>query len=191
MRPVAIVPQYGAYTRAVAESRDTRTIQARFTAAEAVESGDVAGVVLEFEPVRARLDVPSIRDFAEIGPALTIPAVRGLGKVLRILRAARIAAPGEALSLVGRVDEVVALLERARGTSLRLSLRRRARWSFVAWTEQGVETVSDVLDVLESDEHYVVLRRGPRAPVRFERAAVSRRQTQRDGWYEVVGIERA
>jgi len=174
----------------VADPRDVRRIQARFAGAELAERGDASGVLLEFEPLRARLDVPSVRDFADLGPALTLPAVSGLGKVLRILRAARIAAPRDALSLVGRRAEAVALLERARGTRLRLSLRRRARWSFVVWTEGGVETVHDVVDVVESDEHYVVLRRGSRAPVRFARAAVSRRQTRRERWYEVVGIER-
>jgi len=169
---------------------DLRRIQATFVAAEPAEQGDVTGVVLEFEPLRVRLDVETIRDFAELGPALTIPAVAGLGKVLRILRAARIAAPRDPLALVGRDAEIVALLERARGIRLRLSLKRRARLSFVAWTERGVETVPDVVDVLENDEHYVVLRSGSRAPVRFARAAVSRRQTQHERWYEVVGIER-
>jgi hypothetical protein len=47
------------------------------------------------------------------------------------------------------------------------------------------------VDVLESGDHYVVLRHGSRPPVRFPRAAVSRQQTQSERWYEVVGIERA
>ena len=169
---------------------EVRRIQARFSSAEPAEQGEASGVVLEFHPVRARLDVETVRDFAELGPALTIPAVAGLGKVLRILRAARIAAPADPLSLVGRDADVLALLERAVGTRLLLSVRRRARLSFVAWTETGVETVPDVVDVLESEDHYVVMRRGGRAPLRFPRAAVSRRQTQSERWYEVVGIER-
>jgi len=167
-----------------------RRIQARYRSAEPAERGDASGIVLEFAPVRARLDVESIRDFAEIGPALTVPAVAGLGKVLRILRAARVAAPREPLSLVGQDARVLRLLERARGTRLVLSLRRRARISFVAWTERGVETVPEVVDVVETDDHYVVRRRGSRAPVRFDRVDVSRRETRRESWYEVVGIDR-
>jgi hypothetical protein len=183
--------------------RDLRRIQAVFLLAEPVHVGrssdpegpGLAGeeaerIALEFHPERARLDVDRIRDTAEVGPALTIPAVAGLGKVLRILRAARIAAPRDPLSLVGRPDEILALLERARGTRVRLSIRRRARLSFVAWTEGGVETVPDVVDVLESEEHYVVMRRGARVPLRIPRARVSRRQTRSERWYEVVGIER-
>jgi hypothetical protein len=69
-------------------------------------------------------------------------------------------------------------------------VRRRARLSFVAWTERGVETVPDVVDVLEDADHYLVMRRGSSAPVRFPRALVTRGQTQRERWYEVVGIER-
>ena len=146
--------------------------------------------MLEFEPIRARLDVPSICDFAEIGPALTLAAVAGLGKVLRILRAARIAAPHEPAALLGQHARVLGLLDQARGTRLVLSVRRRSRISFVAWTEQGVETVSDIVDVLENDGHYMVLRRSARAPVRFSRDHVSRHQTERERWYEVVGIDR-
>lgn len=181
------------YDRAVSE---VRRIQAIFQSVERAgpgvqgEADEASGVVLEFRPVRARLDVESIRDFAELGPALTIPAVAGIGKVLRILRAARIAAPSDPLSLVGRDAEVEALLGRAVGTRVLLSVRRRARLSFVAWTERGVETVPDVVDVLEDADHYLVMRRGTSAPLRFPRALVSRGQTQRERWYEVLGIER-
>jgi len=167
-----------------------RTIQATFVAVEPAHRDGATGVVLEFQPVRARLDVETIRDFAELGPSLTIPAVAGLGKVLRILRAARLVGPPDPLAWVGCTAEVCARLERARGTRLLLSVRRRARVSFVAWTERGVETVRDVVDVVEQGDELVVLRGGSRTPVRFPRAAVSRRRTERERWYEVIGIER-
>lgn len=167
-----------------------RRVQAVFLAAEPHEKDEATGVLLAFRPLRARLDVDRIEDFAELGPALTIPAVGGVGKVLRILRAARIATPRDPLSWVGQTEEVLGLLARAEGTRLVLTLRRRTRRHFVAWTDAGVETVEDVADVVEDDEAYLVLRRGDRVPLRYPRASVSRGQTQRECWYEVLGIER-
>lgn len=167
-----------------------RRIQATFIAAEVFEDDGATGVLLHFRPMRARLDVDRIEDPAELGPSLTIPAVRGLGKVLRILRAARVAAPRDPLALVGDPARIATLLARAEGTRLVLSVQRRTRLSFSAWTETGVETVTDVADVIEGENEYLVLRRGERLPVRFSRARVSRGRTERECWYEVVGIER-
>jgi hypothetical protein len=117
--------------------------------------------------------------------------VAGIGKVLRILRAARIAAPRDPRALAGRVDEASALLTRALGSRLQLEVRPRSRVNFTAWTESGVETVSDVADVEEGDTEYLVMRRGGRFPVRFARDAVVRRVTETERWFEVVGVERA
>jgi hypothetical protein len=170
--------------------RDVRNLQVAFLQAEPCTQGDAAGALLAFRPERARLGVDRIEDFAELGPALTIPAVAGLGKVLRILRAARVVVPRDPLSLVGETAQVLSLLARAEGTRLLLSVRRRSRRSFVAWTEAGVEVVPDVADVIEGEDEYLVLRRGQRVPVRLPRAAVSRQQTRMERWYEVLGIER-
>jgi hypothetical protein len=165
-----------------------RWTRAQFTGAAPFHSAASVGVVLCFRPERSP-DEP-IEDRAELGPELTIPAVGGLGKVLRILRAARVAAPGDPLELVGREARAAELLARAAGTRLRLALRRRGALRFVAWTEQGVESVGDVAGVLEEGDEIVVLRSGGRLPVRFPRERVVRRTTELETWYEVLDIER-
>ncbi len=166
-------------------------IRARFTEATPLRLNGGMGVRLRFRPEVSRPGIDSIDDYADLGPALTVPAVTGLGKVLRILRAARIAAPPDPLDLVGRADAAADLLARAVGTRLRLELRPRFRLRFEVWTEQGVEMVDDVLDVCEEEDAYVVRRRNARFPVRFERASVIRQRTKAERWHEVLEIERA
>ncbi len=167
-----------------------RRAVARFTDVTPQRDDGSVGVALGFRPERARLDVDRIEAYAELGPALTVPAVAGLGKVLRILRAARVAAPEDPLELVGREGVATDLLERAVGTLLRLELQARFRKRFVAWTENGVETIDDVFEVREREDAYYVVRRGGRFPVRFERSGVVRQSTESERWYEVVDIQR-
>lgn len=148
------------------------------------------GIELGFRSRSPRFEVDRIDDFADLGPALTVPAVAGLGKVLRILRAARIAAPRDPLRLIGDAKGASALLERALGTPLVLEVRPRSDLRFTAWTEAGVETVDHVADVIEGDDAYLVVRRGGRFPVRLERDRVVRQRTRVERWYEVLGVER-
>jgi hypothetical protein len=180
-----------------------RRIQATFTGAVAIPadgdagpehgrvSDEVGGVRLGFRPVARRLDIERIEDFADLRPQETVTAVEGLGKVLRLLRAARIALPDDPLDLVGQEEFVAGLLERAVGTRVVLELRARSRIRFVAWTDGGIETVDHVTEVLESDDAYLVLRKKGRFPVRLPRDRVVRQRTETERWYEVMHIERA
>lgn len=186
-----------------------RRVQATFAAAEAVsvdpepradESGargpeaaavPRCGVWLRFRPHTRRLDVDRIDDYADLGPELTLAAIEGLGKVRRLLRAARIALPSDSFELTGEADLVAGLLERAVGTRVVLELRPRSRIRFVAWTEAGVETVDHVTEVLEDEDAYLVLRNKGRFPVRLPRDRVVRQRTELERWYEVLHIERA
>lgn len=148
-------------------------------------------VVLHFRPDRARLEVEQVDDHASLGPELDIPAVAGLGKVMRILRAARVSAGGDIESILGRRDHILELLARASGTMLVLELRPRSRVRFTAWTDAGVETVDDVNEVLEAPDAWLVTRQRGRFPIRVPRDAVIRQRTDCERWYEVLEIERA
>jgi hypothetical protein len=111
--------------------------------------------------------------------------------VLRLLRAARIAAPRDPLGLVGRADHAALLLGRAAGLEVRLEVTPRTRLRFLAWTERGVETVHDVEDVIEEPDAWLVRRLRGRFPLRFERAAVIRQRVESERWHEILDIERA
>lgn len=169
----------------------SRRVVARFDHVAPVAEDGLVGVELGFRVASPRFEAERIDDFAHLGPELTVPAVAGIGKVLRILRAARIAAPREPAELAGRVDEALELLERALGCDFTLEVRPRSRVRFTAWTEAGVETVDDVADVVENADGFVVVRRGGHFPQRFARDAVVRRHTETRRWFELVGVERA
>ena len=77
------------------------------------------------------------------------------------------------------------------GTPLAVELRPRSRLRFTAWTESGIETVDDVLEVHESPDAYLIVRNRGRFPVRVPRDQVIRQQTDCERWYEVTEIERA
>jgi hypothetical protein len=168
-----------------------RRVVARFDHVAAVAEEERLGVELGFRVASPRFGADRIDDFALLGPELSVPAVEGIGKVLRILKAARIATPRDALALAGRAQEAGNLLERALGRDFALQVRPRSRVRFTAWTESGVEIVDDVSDVEENDQGYLVMQRGGRFPVLFERAVVVRRQTETRRWFELVGVERA
>ncbi len=156
---------------------------------EPVRAREREGLALTFGLRRARIEVDRVEDFADLGPELTLPAVAGVGKVLRLLRAARVAAP-EPAALVGRLDDTRRLVERARDTALALGLRPRSRVRFLAWTDAGVEVVEDVREVRETPDAWIAYRRGG-IPVRIPREAVLRHSTETERWYQVVEIERA
>ncbi len=168
-----------------------RRIRAVFNGSTPRRVDGGAGILLAFQPMGARIDVDRIDDYADLGPALTVPAVLGLGKVLRLLRAGRIARPREPLALVGHEHEAAELLERVAGTVVWLELRRRSRMRFIAWMDHGVETVTDVVDVVEREDAFYVKRRYGRMPVRMPRDSVIRQRTESQRWYEVLDIERA
>ncbi len=170
---------------------EKRRILARFVDATPVLDDHRVGALLSFEPERSRIIVDRIEDFAELGPALTVPAVAGLGKVLRILRAARIALPNDPLQLVGKVSDCIALLQRAVGTRLQIEVRPRTCLRFRVWTEQGSRRIDNVQDVIEDKYGFLVRLRNGAPSIHVPRQDVIRHQLERERWHEVLDIERA
>jgi hypothetical protein len=151
----------------------------------------VSGVALAFRTDGVQRTVARIDDFACLDASFSLESALGIGKVLRLLRAARIAAPREVDSLKYDPSAAAALLQRALGTRLRLQVRPRSRVRFTFWTESSVESVSDVAEVFEDESAYLIMRLGGRFPLRLPRERVVRRRTEAETWYEVISIERA
>lgn len=170
-----------------------RRIRATFTHVKPGPGSELGelGVTLGFRPLRCRLGVDNIEDYASLGPELCLPAVNGLGKIFRLLKSARISVPEGRDSLLGDLDRACELLERAKGTEVVLELKPRSRIRFTVWTEEGQQTVEDVTEVVESPDAYVVIRKGGRFPLRVPRESVVRQQTEMDRWFEVMDIERS
>ena len=118
-------------------------------------------------------------------------AIEGLGKVVRILRAARIAVPSDPMDWLGQESLVLERLDRAIGTPLVLGLRPRTRVRFTAWLEDRIQVIDDVADVVESPDAYYVHRQSGRFPVRVSRKSVIRHRTESLRWFEILSIDRA
>jgi len=151
----------------------------------------IAGVALVFRSEAGHTAIGRIDDFACLDATLSVESALGVGKLLRLLRAARIAPPPRVDSLWGDPGRAAALLERALGTRVRLEVRPRSRVRVTFWTESEVASVSDVAEVLEDESAYLILRLGGRFPVRLPRERVVRRRSESETWYEVTSIERA
>jgi hypothetical protein len=160
-------------------------------AADTRSPESVSGVALVFRGEGRGGSIGRIDDFACLDEALSVESALGVGKVLRLLRAARIAPPREPASLMGDPATAATLLRRALGIRVHLEVRPRSRVRFTVWTESGVESVSNVAEVLEDESAYLVLRLGGRFPIRLPRERVVRQRTESETWYEVLSIERA
>ena len=165
-------------------------IIARFADARAEPRDERSGIALGFEPLTGRLGVARIEDWIEVGPELSVDAALGIGKLLRILRVARVSAPFTPEELVGDLPRLLPLLERAVGTELRLVLRKRSKLHFLAWTEEGLLRFEDVSEIETHDDAYVVRPRGARFPRRLPRESVIRQQSETERWLEIVEIRR-
>lgn len=150
----------------------------------------IPGVHLGFRPLSGRALPPRIDDRAPLDPELDLATVHGLGKVLRLLRAARLAAPDDPRLLLGRAWETSRRLERALGTAVLLHLRSRTRVRFRAWTDAGIEEVEDAAEVVEEAGAWWVTRRSGGLPLHLPRDSVVRSSTDRERWFQVIHIER-
>jgi hypothetical protein len=169
----------------------THRVRARLASVSPWRGGGQVGVRLGYQPERSRSIVDPIDDFADLGPEYCIAAVAGVGKVLRILKAARIACPHGIEDLLGQERRVARLLERAIDTPLLLGLRARNRVRFSAWTDEGIRSLENVSEVHETLDAYVIHLEKGRFPVRIPREAVVRQKTESEQWYEVVQIEQS
>ncbi len=149
------------------------------------------GVHLRFRTRGGRSTGEVVDDFADLSPGPTVASALGLGRVLRLLRAARVAAPRPPAALLGAPAEAARRLERALGAAVVLAVRPRSSVHFTVWTEQGVARVDDVLEVVEDTTAFWVRRRDGALALRVPREGVVRRQTRCETWLEVTSIERA
>lgn len=157
---------------------------------EACRGEQGCGVWLDFRPERSRIDVDEINDYADLGPEHCVPSVRGIGKVMRLLRAAKLVMPEDPQSMLGEVEEVADRLSRAIGTVVALEVRPRTRSRFTAWSEEGVETIEGVSEVLEAGDALLVFLQRGRHPLRIPRSQIVRYQVESERWYEVMQIDR-
>jgi hypothetical protein len=80
-----------------------------------------------------------------------VATVRGVGKLLRILRAGRVRAPSEPYVLAGDPGAWAELVRRCRGATVIAVVSRRIERALTVWTDAGVDRFDGVVDWMEDD----------------------------------------
>jgi hypothetical protein len=161
----------------------TRKIDANVLRADA----DGAGVVVRYAPVRGTL--PEIVDRITLGAPDDVAAVNGVGRLLRLLRAARIKAPRDPYTLGDDPEATAELLRHCQGTRVTLHVAQRFERELVIWTEDGVSRIDRVLDVTEEPDGLSVRRRGGDSLLRIARHSLIRFTVNTREFSEVVSVE--
>jgi hypothetical protein len=115
--------------------------------------------------------------------------VHAVGRVLRLLRAARVRAPRDPYQLV--LDRVFALdlVRRCLGAPVQLRLVRRLTRVLTIWTESGVQHIRGLLDCIETPDGLSVLRRDGRGTLHVSRRDLIRYETATEEDFVVTAIE--
>ncbi|MFQ5513889.1 MAG: hypothetical protein ACE5FG_05575 [Myxococcota bacterium] len=130
-----------------------------------------------------------IEDFLDLGEPDSLTRVRSIGRVLRILRAARVRPPRDPYSLGDNPQRLATLLQRCRGAIVCLAVSRRLSRALTIWTESGIEKIEGVIDFSEVDGSLSVRRLGGRSPLVFPRHSLIRFRPTSTESLEVVGID--
>ena len=166
-------------------------IPATLVQARPVGEAERCGLELQFRPLLARHAGEPLADFVDLAAGPTLASVRGLAQLTRLLRAARIAAPGPLADWLGDPHGAAAGLARAQGRALVLVAAPRSCVRFSAWTEEGVLRVDFVADVLADERGFLVRRVGGRPLAQIARERVLRQETAAHRWLDLVSIEPA
>ena len=148
---------------------------------------DGAGLIIRFNPTSGRPH--EIVDRIPLAPEGEMPAVYGVGRVVRILRAARVPVPSEPYRYMADPERAAALLQRCNGAVVHLHVARRMERVLTLWTEEGIERIRGVLDFFEDREGLSVRRRNGESVLVFSRKKLIRYEASSQEFFEVVSVE--
>lgn len=170
----------------MASSRSVRKFDARVTRADA----DGAAVIVRYAPMRAGRGIPhEIVDRVPLGTQEDLAAVGGVGRILRLLRAARLKAPADPYTLSDDPDATAELLCQCQGTRVTLHVAQRFERELVIWTEDGVSRIDRVIDFTEDPNGLSVRRRGGDSTLHIPRHSLIRFNCNTHEYPEVVSVE--
>lgn len=145
---------------------------------------DGTSLLIRFSALRGH--PPEIVDRIRFGPERDVDVVQGVGRFLRVLRAARIRPPDDPYRLLP--EQAAELVTRCFGSQVELSLRKRYERALTLWTESGVERFSEVVDFHEERDALVVRRRGGQSPLRVPRHTLIRYEAASAEFFDVVAV---
>ncbi len=150
---------------------------------------EVLGPALRVSFVPVRGYPAEIEDHVPLGPPGDIATVRGIGRLLRILRAGRVRVPPDPYALGADPERAAELVLRCQGALVTLEVERRIERTLTVWTDAGVDRIRGVLDYAEDDEGLSVLRRGGQRMLKFPRQSLIRFAPSSTDRLEVLSVE--
>ncbi|MFQ5697385.1 MAG: hypothetical protein ACE5IL_03765 [Myxococcota bacterium] len=170
-------------TRTIRSASGARRIVATLVGVET----EGAGLVVRYVSVRGT--PRELEDRIRLGGGGDLESVHSVGRLLRVLRAARVQAPDDPARLHDDPDATAALLRRCTGTRVALHFALRTERSLRVWTEEGVQRFDRVVDVREHAAALEVRRRGSATALRIARANVIRFEVATIQRPEVLAVE--
>jgi len=128
-------------------------------------------------------------DRIPLAPVGELAYVAGVGRWLRMLRAARVRVQGDPYALCRDVERAAALARRCIDTTLRLVVARRFERSLTLWTDTGVQHFGAVIDFTESADGLWIRRRGGGPLLHVARDTLIRFESASQEHLEVVSVD--
>jgi hypothetical protein len=161
----------------------TKRLAAVVTDAEA----ELDSLTVRYAPVRGW---PSeLIDRIPLAPFGELAFVAGVGRWLRMLRAARVRVDGDPYELCRSAERAAELARRCIGTTLQLVVARRLERSLTLWTDTGVQHFNAVIDFTESIDGLWIRRRGGGPLLHVARETLIRFESAAQEHLEVVSVD--
>lgn len=142
---------------------------------------------MRFEPVRG--DPTPIEDRIRLEPHGELPAIEGVGRILRILRAARFRTPERPYEFAADPERLQASLRRCIGARVVLKVARRVERVLTVWTDAGVDRIGGVVDFNEDREGLRIRRRGGQSLLLIPRRSLIRFTCDTFAHPQVIAVE--
>ncbi len=142
---------------------------------------------MRFGPVRG--DPSPIEDRIRLEPQGELPAIEGVGRILRILKAARFRTPDRPYEFAADPERLQASLRRCIGARVVLKVARRVDRVLTIWTDAVVDRIAGIIDFNEDGEGLRIRRRGGPSVLLIPRRSLIRFTCDSFAHPEVVAVE--
>jgi hypothetical protein len=150
-------------------------------------AAELDSIVVQYAPTRGW--PKEVSDRIPLAPVGELAYVAGVGRWLRMLRAARVHVDGDPYQLCRDVERAAELARRCIGTTLQLVVARRLERSLTLWTDTGVQHFNAVIDFTESADGLWIRRRGGGPMLHVARESLIRFESASQEHLEVVSVE--
>ena len=159
----------------------------RLSAVVSGASAELDTLAVRYTPTRGW--PAELVDRIPLGPPGELATIAGVGRWLRMLRAARVSVDGDPYAVCSDVERAAALARRCVGTTLTLVVARRLERTLTLWTDSGVQHFNAVIDFTESVEGLWIRRRGGGPVLHVPRETLIRFEPASQEHLEVVSVD--